>query len=92
MAEPKQTAEGWTRGADDADTLVGAAFDWEANRVVEVGVGERLDESMGGPGRVGPDQDRVQHQYGIVTFFVAERVLARHGPHRLLEGSGERDL
>ncbi len=40
---------------------------------------------MRGPGRVGPDQDGVDHERRVVAFFVAERVLGGHGPHGLLE-------
>ena len=45
--------------------------DGKADRVVEVGIAEGLDEAMRGPGRVGPDQDGVEHQHGVVAFFVA---------------------
>ena len=59
--------------------------DGEADRVVEVGIGEGLDEAVGGPGRVGPDQDGMDDQCGVVALFVAECVLGRDGPDHLLE-------
>ncbi len=40
---------------------------------------------MRGPGRVGPDQDGVEHQGGVVAFFVAERVRRGHGADGALE-------
>ena len=52
--------------------------DGKADRVLEVGPVEGLDEAVGGPGRVGPDQDRVDDERGVVALLVAEAVLGRH--------------
>ena len=40
---------------------------------------------MRGPGRVGPDQDGVEHQGGVVTLFVAEGVFSGQASHGALE-------
>ena len=59
--------------------------DGKIDRVVEVGVGKGGDEALGSPRRVGPDQDRVEHQGGVVALFVSEGVLSGYGSHDLLE-------
>ena len=59
--------------------------DGKADRVLEVGIGERLDEAMGGPRPSRPDQDRVEHQSGISHLLRGRARTSWHGPDHLLE-------
>src|ERR1035437_1197093 len=70
---------------DEEQSVPYPPTDWVADGEVAVGLVDSSEESVGGTGRIGPHQDRMDDLVGKVSDIVTGLVLSRQSTERLVE-------